>query len=396
VSDRFDDRLREARAHLGVPEVRGIDWEKVDAKLFGRIEREKRAEQSAPEPARGFVWGTGAAVLAAAAAVALIVGKTREPAPLPVAALEPAGNVVAVSAGGELLVDGKHAGEGTTLHLDDVLEARGSAATIERAGKLTMVLEAGSRATVTHVQGALVLALAAGAVEAQVVPVPSGEAFAVDVDGARVAVHGTHLRVARVGDHVSVDLNEGVVSLGPAPREGSTVGALVVAPAHAEFVPADAQGSLVVSHEASAVRAPVALGPAPVAAPVVPVLAPNPAPKSGAVPPPPAVAGVAARPAPVPSASAPVTADPNAAANLAAAIAACAVSHPMPANVTGVIDTTLHLELDADGVVRSARFEPAVPPDVNACAAPAIYKARFGHSGSVDIPVNVTVPSSAP
>ena len=87
--------------------------------------------------------------------------------------------------------------------LDDSRPRRGDSAqaTVDRPGKLTLVLERGTRATITHSQGALVLALDEGAVEAQVVPVPSGEAFAVDVGSSRVAVHGTHLRVARAGGH---------------------------------------------------------------------------------------------------------------------------------------------------------------------------------------------------
>ena len=45
----------------------------------------------------------------------------------------------------------------------------------------------------------------------------------------------------------------------------------------------------------------------------------------------------------------------------------------------------LHLDLDADGNVRAARFDPPVAPDVNACAAPAIYRTRFTHGGSADV-----------
>src|SRR5258708_4662206 len=80
----------------------------------------------------------------------------------------------------------------------------------------------------------------------------TGEAFAVDVvnpDGtsSRIAVHGTHLRVARDGDHVVVDLSEGVVSIGAPARVGSTYGELVTAPAHAELT-AGVSASLRVDH----------------------------------------------------------------------------------------------------------------------------------------------------
>jgi len=96
-----------------------------------------------------------------------------------------------------------------------------------------------------------------------VVPVPSGEAFAVDITDAsgrvaRVAVHGTHLRVARAGDHVVVDLTEGVVTVGRAPRAGSTYGTLVTAPAHVEFDVADVE-SVHVDHTPTDVRPAVVL-----------------------------------------------------------------------------------------------------------------------------------------
>ena len=95
--------------------------------------------------------------------------------------------------------------------------------------------------------------------EAQVAPVAAGEAFAVDVDGARVAVHGTHLRVERQGGHAIVDLREGVVSIGLPPKSGATYGDLVTAPAHIEFDVADPHGTLKVSHESSRVRAAISL-----------------------------------------------------------------------------------------------------------------------------------------
>ena len=161
-----------------------------------------------------------------------------------------------------MLVDGKVVAGGVPLKLGDVLETGGARATIERPGKVTLTLEPGLKTVVTHVQGALILALERGAVEAQVVPVASGEAFAVDVDGSRVAVHGTHLRVAREGQRVVVDLNEGVVSVGAAPRAGSVLGTLVNAPAHVEFMASDPAGTLEQTHDPSAVRTPEPAPPA--------------------------------------------------------------------------------------------------------------------------------------
>ena len=269
MSDLLRKLIDESRDDLGKREVGSVDWDTVDRELFARIEQERRLERARAVSPRTPAWGVGAAVLAAAACFALVAGKAPETrsieAPAVAVAAPAAGSVVSILGSGALLVDGKPAAVGATLHLGNVVETRGTSVTVERPGKLSMIIEAGTRATVTHVQGALVLALDTGAIEAQVVPVASGEAFAVDVAGSRVAVHGTHLRVERLAradrddDPVVVDLNEGVVIIGAAPREGSTVGSLVTAPAHADFSALDAAGTLKVTHESAIVRPPNAI-----------------------------------------------------------------------------------------------------------------------------------------
>jgi hypothetical protein len=251
---------------------------------------------------------------------------------------------------------------------------------------------------VTHAQGALVLALTEGAVEAQVVPVPNGEAFAVDVGLSRVAVHGTHLRVERFGEHVIVDLSEGVVSLGPAPRVGSTLGSLVTAPAHAEFGVSDAEGSLTLTHDPSAVRPPLSttLSASAPARPPAQAVAAAPQPKPEAVEARPAGA-VAPRVEPHSSPAprvAPV--DPNPEGTIASAVRACLAERPRADNVTVEVSTVVRLDVDADGTVLHARFDPPVTPDVNACASGPIYRTRFARGGSVAVPVELRVPSSAP
>ncbi len=61
---------------------------------------------------------------------------------------------------------------------------------------------------------------------------------------------------------------------------------------------------------------------------------------------------------------------------------------PRADNVTIVVNTTLHLDLAEDGTVQFARFDPPVAPDVNACSAQAIYRVRFGRSGTITIPID--------
>jgi hypothetical protein len=404
----LDDLLRESREHLGTREAGALDWDRVERGLFARIENEQareRGEMLAARSRHRVAWGAGAAALAVAAAVALVVGKTRGPSldvgAERVAADDDSGGAVAsIGQDATAMVNGKPSVIGTPIRLGDDVDARGGRVTFDRPSKVTWILESGSRTTVTHVQGALVLALQGGTVEAQVVPVASGEAFAVDVDRTRIAVHGTHLRVTRVMDHVTLDLTEGVVSLGEAPRVGSTMGTLITAPAHAEFTSSDPKGSLTVTHDPSAIRPALAIdtglvtsrtiiaigATAPHAKPDTPVETHSPL----------APAAHPATPAPVAAAQPPPAADPNAGDALASVVRTCFADHPSTQDVIVEVKTKLHLELDADGNVRSARFEPPVPPDVNACAAPAIYHARFTHGGSADVNVAFKVPSSAP
>jgi hypothetical protein len=388
----------DARRHWGKDEPPPVNWDVVEQRLFARIEAEQRAERLSLAPERGWKWKAGAAVLASAAAIAVVIAQTRQPYSLDVehpSAVDEAGSLIAIDGDGEVLVDGRPAAVGAILRLDDVLETRGAQATLSRPGKLTLAIERGSSAKVTHVQGTLVLALATGSVEAQVVPVASGEALGIDVGPSRVAVHGTHLRVARTGEHVVVDLTEGVVSVGAAPRVGSTLGVLVAAPAHAEFSAVDAQGTIHVTHGPGAVRAAAVLSPATQPKPMAAVPPPSPTAQSRnevrerSATPPVAVPRAEPQTAPTALGATPTPPDPNAQSVVAAAVRACMAERLHADDVTVVVSTTLYLQLRDDGWVRSARFDPPVAPDVNACAAQSIYKTRFGRGGELSIPVSV-------
>lgn len=406
MSDALEKVVAEARHELREPSV---DWSAVERGLFARVEANRRAAQARATRERGQLWMAVAASLAAAVVVLVLVARPSRLAAQ--ADGRAAATLVAVRGPGAILVNGAPAAVGAAIHGGDVVEGQGAQATFVRAGRVTVVLEAGSRAAVARVEDPLVLSLERGAVDAQVVPVPSGEAFAVDVDGSRVAVHGTRLRVGREAGQVIVNLSEGVVSVGRAPRVGSVLGTLVTAPAHAEFAAADIRGTMTVSHEPAAVRGlasafeaspssvtttaaanPPAPGQSPaVAAEVRPAL--NAAPKSvsalpaeSAVEPPPPPAGTGS------TATSPATSppgpDPDAENTVAKAVRACISAHPRPLDMTVVVSTTLHLWVGDDGNVRSARFEPPVAPDVNACAAEEIYRTRFTKTGSVKIRVD--------
>ena len=410
MSDRLDKLIREARNELGAREADNVDWDSVDAALFDRIEKERRAERLSSSSFRLRAWHFAAVALAGAAIVAVALGpRSHGPIPLPGTRAgqdESAGAIVAVDREGEgdglVLVNGAPAARGAVVRPGDVVEPRGVRVTLERPGKLTMILDHGSRARF-HVEhssadappagGTLILTLDRGAVEARVVPVTSGQAFAVDIEDSRVAVHGTHFRVARAGERVAVDLSEGVVSIGQLLRGGSMPATLVTAPAHAEFVMNNVPATLTVSHEPSALRVPVAI---PSAAPIAAAPKPQAQRTRTEAPPTRAASGEAGadRPEMLTGQAAPFAAAPRSDAEaeeeLANAVRACMAERPHAENVTVVVRTVLVLDLSADGSVRGARFEPPVALDVNECATKSIYKTRFTHGGTAAIPIDFT------
>lgn len=385
-----------ARREFGADASRRVDWRAIDETLFARIEEQRRAHLAELARPRSRRWAYfGSAAMAVAAALGILIGKNHEPSPTRATVARAdaiAGRISEVHGQGAVLVNGLAAAAGSSVRLGDSVETRTTRATFVREGAASIVIEQHSRLTVRQVRETLVLALERGSIEAQVTPVAAGEAFAVDVAETRIAVHGTVLRVSRAGDRAAVDLVEGVVSVGATPRFGSVLGSLVTAPAHVEFSVGDPLKTLSVSHDRSLVRAVAATE-----SPTVPAATraddterlrarsePN-APRS-----------------PVPSGQ-PGRADSRAAAGnpgagstsgdlgateaVEAAVLACMRERPRGENVTVVVDTTLYLEVGEDGAVRAARFDPPVVPDVNACAASAIYKARFPRPGPVAIPV---------
>jgi hypothetical protein len=402
--DALERAVQQARRD-GTSDEPRVDWKAVDEKLFARVEEAQRAERSAIVPARGRAW-IGAAAIALAACAALLVGPTRDARVLEAdrATASPAqtAGLVRIEGEGEVFVSGRRAEVGAAVRLGDVVETGAARATLVRPGRLTVVVERASSAALARVEGTLVLSLARGAIEAQVVPVASGEALAIDVGPSRVAAHGTHFRVARSsGDRVEIDLSEGVLTVGDPPRIGSTLGSLVAAPAHAEFIASDPEGTLRVSHEIGALRPPAALGPPTL---VDPPAQTAPAPQGpasaegqgGLVPTASGGAPRAERKTPT-SPVAPgaglagqeAPSDPNAQDAVATGVRACMAEGLHADEVTVVVSTTLTLQINEDGMVRSAHFEPPVAPGVNTCAAQWIYRARFPKAGALTIPISV-------
>jgi hypothetical protein len=341
----------------------------AEARLFARLDREDAKVVALPRRA----WMVAGLVAAAAAAVVLVGGRGGSPIDAPSAVVAPRNAGALASTSAHVTVGGVPASSGSVVHAGDVVAVSGGSARFDEP-RVQWAMEDGAEVAVQRADEGIVLTLVRGATEAQVVPVPNGEAFAVDVIGsgdraARIAVHGTHLRVARDGDHVVVDLTEGVVSIGRPSRAGSTYGALVTAPAHVELDVSD-PSALRVDHAAASVRAAVDLAPKAPTAKLDPA-PPAPTPKVEELP------HVAA--APRPSSHAAPVREPSEV--VADAVRTCfAQSSSAPPSSPGVrvsVSTTLDIPVDAEGAAHSFTFDPPLPKDVQTCAGKAIFATKF-------------------
>lgn len=405
--------------HDGAP----AKWSAMEDRILARMAQERSPlieEVRQASSSRVRYLRIGAAILAAAAAIALVVkneGGGALPESTTAQAELTASSLRSNEGPGEVRVGGFPVSAGHVLRAGDLVEVDDTRAVLERPRKVTWLLEGSGivgRARVKSAGESLVLGLEDGAIEAQVTPVPSGEAFAVDVASGeslvRVAVHGTHLRVARTGSHVVVDLSEGVVSIGVPPRTGSTYGTLVTAPAHIELDVVDLAHTLRVDHGAAAVRAPITLAASHetasstalnggAARPDLPSSqnAQNAVPGAAT----PLAPATVPRPASVPRPADPSRVDTSAKADpsrpavpprvaIAAAVRDCAAQRKRPDNVRVTVSSSLTLRIAAGGDVETAQFDPPLLPEIQSCAATAIYKAKLADAAgtSVIIPID--------
>ena len=253
----------------------------------------------------------------------------------------------------------------------------------------------GARLKVSKADATLVLALERGAVEADVTPVRDGEAFAIDVTGAagttRVAVHGTHLRVSKKGDAITVDLTEGVIAIG-APHDGRTEGREILAPAHVELIagtdPAKAlvrQDQVRTAWTLDAIaegRSPSSPFPSLVASAHPPVGTSAAVPQKHA----PSVTPSAA---PLPSV-APIVALSEGAARTAIQVDMKRCAAQASGKTGGVaisVESTLSVDVRADGTVSGTRFDPPLSPAIQQCAAQAVLARHIEGPRSFTVPV---------
>ncbi|WP_433927862.1 FecR domain-containing protein [Sorangium cellulosum] len=407
-------------------------WDAIERELFARIDKPAPVRRAAPRERPPLGRALGFAAAAAAIAFAILAAGRSAP-PVAVTSAPPRARDLAEIPPAPGAADDL---DFRALRPGDSIETTAYAASFTDVGSVRWTLLPNSRAVVRAV-GATgvghVVALERGSVRAEVVTrAPEEgliEAFAVEVDGTRVAVHGTLFTVTRLDGRVEVDVEHGTVAVGPAAYRGATTAHLLVGPSRGTF-------SLDGGRDARLLQRPAEQGSAPSVAPPAP--APPPAPSRPAIagarpstgpaavaaaaaheedPAAPAGSSVAEPPAepiaeplaePAPIAAAPSASEPAAVEPAPEAQPASAPPALTPASVQSTLSScfaretagssslirrsivsTLRISVRPDGSVAGVRFDPPLRPALQACAE-GLYRGRFeGGPRQIEIPLTI-------
>ncbi|HWA75792.1 MAG TPA: FecR domain-containing protein [Polyangiaceae bacterium] len=321
-----------------------LDWDTLETKLEHAIRQPSGAVNARRHSRFALALLPAAAVAAGLAAIFL---PKAEPVAPPVAALAP---LEAVK-------------NGDSLTTEELIIAEDKPVEVKHAGRARWTLEPNGRALVLARGDVLRVRLIAGALRADVVPSPQPERFVVEAAGTRVAVHGTVFRVQLQGERTLVDVEQGVVSVGPRERP-TQVTAMLRAPAHGEFTLEGGTVSTVGAPRVASQRLRV----------VRPVQAP----------------GVASAEPATPDAAAPEASAIHSltigeveagVATAVDAINGCFKQHTEGShNVHVSAETELTLDVSEAGVVTDVSFTPPLSPLVQSCAKREALSVHFAPS----------------
>lgn len=347
-----------------------VDWDRLERSLLRSVDEDSaKAPERPPMHSAVWLWVAPTAALLAAAGIFWMSRPTSRPQHTVPAAPQ-------AQAAHEIL-------DGSKLMVPAAVEAFTEPVTVEHAGRATWTLAPRTLAHLDKANEIIEIALDRGTLDAHVVKSPKPESFVVIADHTRIAVHGTAFRVVRSDHDVTVDVSEGVVSVGPL---GAPAVQRLGAASHGVFslegrpVGAGAESHGVSSPEGTpAVAGAGAMGEA--------------APKPGTESPAQARTERVAEPAPVPGASTHAATSSrsaqtgastaSAAAQAVGAVRSCFASQTAPAGdlkITAV--TTLSLRVLPDGKVMQALLEPPLAPPVQSCIDGALGQIRFPASAS--------------
>jgi FecR protein len=399
-----------------------LPWDAIEQRLFSRLDAQPAlgllggSSERARHSHRGSPFLRVLGFAAAAAALALSAGSLAGSGQMPAATAPPLHRVdasaVAFAPGSTRVHDL------SALRAGDVVEAGDTPVRFGQAGLATWSLAPGSVAHVHTTGVGHTVALERGAIRAEVTPRDPSEglveAFAVEVEGTRIAVHGTAFSVRIEGGQAIVDVEHGAVAVGPVGNAGATTGHLLVGPSRASFsldggrsarLLNRASGALVASDledtptEPSVAAAAVGalLPPAPVAIADAPAGHDADRPTAAQAPRPlaaraPVDAKVAAHAAAAPPAAPDVPSEPPplSVATVQSRVDRCFRQHykpePSSSGSSVTVSSTLNIKVKPDGSVMSMSFSPTLVPEMLNCAS-SILSGRFPEgTGTVVIP----------
>ncbi|MGC4094305.1 MAG: FecR domain-containing protein [Polyangiaceae bacterium] len=353
---KFLDSQKDPALDALVEEVRAVaapklDWERVQQRLTSAIERDATAVR--PEPSLRMFWVLPALAVAACIGLWLLPKSAPESrAQLPVASQEGA-------------VDGD------ALAKDELLQGGPGGLRVAHAGRAEWTLDPDSTASVIEHEGVIRVRLVSGALRARVVPTLEKERFVVEAANTRVAVHGTVFRVRLDADRTVVDVEQGVVAVGPLERARAAA-TLLRAPIHAEFA---LSGAPLDTHQV-AVNAPTG------------GTRPSPLHKQHRAAPEASASSESDRPAPPP-----VTVETTinqrrtigeveaGVGPVVAAVTRCfREGSSESGNLRVTAKSSLTLQVAPDGSIGRLSFDPPLSPNVQSCSEAAIAHVRFARS----------------
>lgn len=325
-----------------------LDWDNHEQRLLARL-------GEAP-PRRAAPWGRVALVAAAAAAVVAIGVGVRSQQPHAVAPVAHARSPHVFGPGITTL-------DGTQLAVGDRVLADAHAIVVNEPGQATWTLAAHSTATMADTGRYMTVRLVTGKVDVAVVPHHAPESFAIEVGQTRVAAHGTHFTVERVGDQTRVVLSEGVIAVGAAADRGHTHGFEMTAPSTGTFSLDGAR--------TGEIRRPTA---EPAAA--APTAAPTPAPAAPAA----AVVPKAKPQPPLPATPSDAEVDQGA-TKVMALVEKCFVDHTASTGGVSIrVRSSLAFTVTPAGKVTTLVSDPPLAPGVQTCSDQAVDQPIFPRS----------------
>jgi ferric-dicitrate binding protein FerR (iron transport regulator) len=193
TEDRAESALRQLVRDARQDPTPELEWDAIEASLLARRARAERM----PAPRR-LSWLAPAA-LAALAALGAAAGLLLKPA-LPPSTEAPQEAAVAST---------------STAPLGNLVTAESQPIVVTHLDHVTWTLAPDGVARVESVGDVIALGLERGTLSARVTKSKRPESFVVRVEKTRIAVHGTAFRVERLEKAVHVEVEEGVVAVGP-------------------------------------------------------------------------------------------------------------------------------------------------------------------------------------